>query len=57
MDRAFERLRGEPLRRDARKAVPRPRPSEGTHPDLDLDRLVWDPEYREAMRPLLKRAG
>jgi hypothetical protein len=22
-------------------------------PNLDLDRLVWDPEYREAMRPWL----
>jgi hypothetical protein len=21
--------------------------------DLDLERLVWDPEYRAAMRPLL----
>lgn len=26
-------------------------------PELDLDRLVWDPEYREAMRPLLQHAG
>lgn len=24
-------------------------------PELDLDRLVWDPEYRAAMRPLIKR--
>jgi len=23
--------------------------------ELDLDRLVWDPEYREAMRPLIER--
>lgn len=23
-------------------------------PDLDLDRLVWDPEYREAMRMQLR---
>jgi len=22
--------------------------------DLDLERLVWDPEYRAAMRPLMK---
>ena len=22
--------------------------------ELDLDRLVWDPEYRARMRPLLK---
>lgn len=32
-------------------------PREGKQPDLDLDRLVWDPEYREAMRPWLRRAG
>lgn len=25
--------------------------------ELDLERLVWDPEYRAAMRPLLSRAG
>jgi hypothetical protein len=25
--------------------------------DLDLDRLVWDPEYREAMRPYLTSHG
>lgn len=25
-------------------------------PELDLDRLVWDPEYREAMRPWLKES-
>lgn len=25
-------------------------------PALDLDRLVWDPEYREAMRPHLNGA-
>lgn len=24
-------------------------------PELDLDRLVWDPEYRRAMRHLIKR--
>ena len=22
--------------------------------EVDLDRLVWDPEYRAAMRPLLR---
>ena len=24
--------------------------------ELDLERLVWDPEYREAMRHLIQRA-
>ena len=57
MDRAFELPRAEPLRGNARASVSEPRNGEGTEPDLDLDRLVWDPEYREAMRPLLKRAG
>lgn len=28
----------------------------GEPPNLDLDRLVWDPEYREAMRPHLNGA-
>jgi hypothetical protein len=32
-------------------------PRDGKQPDLDLDRLVWDPEYREAMRHWLGRAG
>jgi hypothetical protein len=32
-------------------------PRDRTPPELDLDRLVWDPEYREAMRPWLGRAG
>lgn len=27
----------------------------GACPEVDLDRLVWDLEYREAMRPLLGR--
>jgi len=26
-------------------------------PEIDLERLVWDPEYREAMRPWLRQAG
>ena len=57
MNRAFELPRGGPLRGNAQTAVPRPHAGEAAQPDLDLDRLVWDPEYREAMRPLLKRAG
>lgn len=35
---------------------PAPR-REGRPPELDLNRLVWDPEYREAMRPWLGHAG
>jgi hypothetical protein len=27
----------------------------GQQPDLDLDRLIWDPEYRKAVRDLIKR--
>lgn len=30
-----------------------PAPPRRKATDLDLDRLVWDPEYREAMRPHL----
>jgi hypothetical protein len=26
----------------------------GGRQELDLDRLVWDPEYRNAMLPLIK---
>lgn len=28
--------------------------SDQDRPEIDLDRLVWDPEYRRAMRPHLK---
>jgi len=28
----------------------------GRAAEIDLDRLVWDPEYRNAMRPLIKHA-
>lgn len=31
-----------------------PLPADAKKAELDLDRLVWDPEYREAMRPLMK---
>ncbi len=29
----------------------------GPPAELDLDRLVWDPEYREAMRHLIARGS
>ncbi len=32
-----------------------PAPKNGD--DLDLDRLVWDPEYRDEARELLKPGG
>lgn len=45
----------------ARAALPPAAPAtaaaKAETPDLDLDRLVWDPEYRAAMRPLLQRGG
>ncbi|HEY9550090.1 MAG TPA: hypothetical protein VIR45_11370 [Kiloniellaceae bacterium] len=37
-------------------AVPAAAQAGGEPPNLDLDRLVWDPEYRAAMRPRLKEA-
>lgn len=29
--------------------------NKGSEPEVDLDRLVWDPEYRKAMLPAIKR--
>lgn len=40
-----------------RRTDPRPAPGGRDDGELDLDRLVWDPEYRAAMRPLLRHAG
>lgn len=34
-----------------------PRPGPEPEPDIDLERLVWDPEYRERMRRRWKRPG
>ncbi len=34
-----------------------PPPSPAPEPEIDLERLVWDPEYREIMRRRLKRPG
>ncbi|WP_340118104.1 hypothetical protein [Pelagibius sp. 7325] len=31
-----------------------PPPADAKKADLDLDRLVWDPEYRDAMRAVMK---
>ncbi len=38
----------------AASMAPAPVRHEG-RPEIDLDRLVWDPEYREAMRPWLRQ--
>ncbi len=34
-----------------------PPPGPAPEPELDLERLDWDPEYREIMRGRLKRLG
>ena len=44
-----------PARAAATTSLAPTAPQEGKQPDLDLERLVWDPEYREAMRPWLGR--
>jgi hypothetical protein len=36
---------------------PGPAPEAEAEPKIDLDRLVWDPEYREIMRRRLKPSG
>ncbi len=33
----------------------RERPGEAPQPEIDLDRLVWDPEYRDEIRRRLNR--
>jgi len=44
--------------RDAASAGRPPATAGGLRqPDVDLDRLVWDPEYRAAMRATLRQAG
>ena len=48
--------RGHHVGRCGETAEPGPAtPHDLTPLEIDLDRLVWDPEYREAMRPLLGR--
>ncbi len=34
-----------------------PPPGPAPEPEIDLERLVWDPEYREIMRRRLKPLG
>ncbi len=36
---------------------PGPAPEPEAEPKIDLERLVWDPEYRETMRRRLKPSG
>lgn len=52
----MERTR-ESTREAATAGRPPAAPGGLRQPGLDLDRLVWDPEYREAMRPWLRQAG
>ncbi len=33
----------------------RERPAEAPQPEIDLERLVWDPEYRDEIRRRLNR--
>ncbi len=33
------------------------RPAKAPEPEIDLERLVWDPEYRDQVRRRLKRLG
>lgn len=37
--------------------APPPPHAEDSPQEVDLDRLIWDPEYRAAMRSLIKPAG
>jgi hypothetical protein len=32
-------------------------PGPAPEPEIDLERLIWDPEYRDRMRRRLKRSG
>ncbi len=34
-----------------------PPPGPASEPEIDLDRLVWDPEYRDQVRQGLNRLG
>jgi len=51
------RLTMEMTRDTAEQVEPTPTSRDSGKTELDLERLVWDPEYRAAMRPLLHRAG
>ena len=43
--------------RGAKPPPPSPRPGPAPEPEIDLERLVWDAEYRDQMRRRLKRLG
>ena len=43
--------------RGAKPHPPSPAPEPEAEPKIDLERLVWDPEYREIMRRRLKSLG
>ena len=45
-----------PPRRSCRRGGPgSKRPAPALEPKIDLDRLVWDPEYRDEIRRRLNR--
>ncbi len=41
----------------AGRAAKPPPPGPAPEPEMDLERLVWDPEYRDQMRRRLRRPG
>ncbi len=43
--------------RHGKPPAPKRPPSPTPEPEIDLERLVWDPDYREQMRRRLKRPG
>jgi hypothetical protein len=57
-------MHGNPVSADQESFATKPAKPDGAHgtgkspaPELDLDRLVWDPEYRKAMLPVIKRGA
>ena len=43
------------VRSNNRIAFPLQESRERQHDDIDIDRVVWDPEYREEVRERLRR--
>ena len=47
----------QPLREVENAGAQRLPPAGPAAPEIDLDRLVWDPEYRRLMRQFLKNGS